>query len=140
MPDPIRIILVDDHDLIRESWKELLDKDGRFKVVAQCDNGNTAFEQAKALLPDVILMDVNMSPVNGFDATQRITDNLPSVKVIGVSINNSPKYALKMVSHGAHGFVTKTSVFSELKTAIEKVHEGETYICKEIRKKLPTEE
>jgi DNA-binding NarL/FixJ family response regulator len=133
-------MLVDDHDLIRESWKELLDKDERFEVIAQCDNGTEAFEKAKQLLPDIVLMDVNMTPVNGFDATQRISDHLPTVKVIGVSINNNPKYALKMVSHGAHGFVTKTSIFTELKAAIEKVYAGETYICKEIRKKLPTEE
>jgi len=133
-------MLVDDHDLIRESWKELLDKDERFEVIGQCNNGGEAFDRASQLLPDIVLMDVNMTPVNGFDATQRITDNLPSVKVIGVSINNNPKYALKMVNHGAHGFVTKTSIFQELKTAIERVYGGETYICKEIRKKLPTEE
>ena len=140
MPYPIRIILVDDHELIRESWKELLDKDSRFSVISQCANGEDAVEQAKQLVPDIVLMDVNMSPLNGFEATQQITEILPSVKVIGISINNTPKYALKMFAYGAFGYVTKTSVFAELKTAIEKVHEGEAYICAEIRKKLPIEE
>ena len=140
MPYPIRIILVDDHDLVRESWKTLLDKDNNFSVIALCKNGAEAIEQAQQLQPDIILMDINMSPVNGFEATQKITETFPSVKVIGVSINNNPKYAKKMLAHGAKGFVTKTSAFAELKTAIQKVHAGENYICQEINKKLAAEE
>ena len=135
MPHPIRIILVDNHDLVRESWKMLLDKDNNFSVIAQCRNGSEAVEQARNLLPDIILMDINMSPVNGFEATKIIAETLPSVKVIGVSINNNPKYATKMLALGAKGFVTKTSTFAELKTAMQKVHAGENYICQEIRKK-----
>ncbi len=140
MPYPIRIILVDDHDLIRESWKTLLDKDNDLSVIAECRNGAEAIEQAKNLLPDIILMDINMSPVNGFEATRKITEAFPSVKVIGVSINNNPKYATKMLSLGAKGFVTKTSPFAELKEAIKKVHDGENYICQEIKKRLAAEE
>jgi len=140
MPYPIRIILVDDHDLVRESWKMLLDKDSNFSVIAQCKNGSEAIEQTKNLLPDIILMDVNMSPVNGFEATQKITETFPSVKIIGVSINNTPKYATKMLALGAKGFVTKTSTFAELKTAMQKVYAGENYICQEILKKISPEE
>jgi DNA-binding NarL/FixJ family response regulator len=140
MPYPIRIILVDDHDLVRESFKMLLEKDNRFSIIAHSTNGAEAIEQAKSLLPDIILMDINMAPVNGFEATQKITGVNPSIKIIGVSINNNPKYAIKMMEHGAKGFVTKTSPFTELMTAIQKVYEGETYICNEIRIKLPTKE
>jgi two-component system invasion response regulator UvrY len=140
MPYPIRIILVDDHDLIRQSWKTLLENDNRFTVIAQCRNGVEAIEQARNLLPDIILMDINMSPVNGFEATEKISVTSPSVKIIGVSINNNPKYAAKMLALGGRGFVTKTSTFAELITAIQKVHDGEIYICQEIKKRLPAEE
>jgi DNA-binding NarL/FixJ family response regulator len=140
MPHPIRIILVDDHDLVRESWKTLLDKENSFSVIAQCKNGSEAIELAGALLPDIMLMDINMSPVNGFEATQKITESSPTVKIIGISINNNPRYATKMISLGARGFVTKTSPFSELKMAIQRVHNGESYICQEIHKKMNTED
>ena len=140
MPYPIRIILVDDHELVRESWKTLLDKENSFTVIAQCKNGSEAIQLAKELLPDIMLMDINMSPVNGFEATEKISETAPSVKIIGISINNNPKYATKMMALGAKGFVTKTSAFAELKTAIQKVHAGENYICHEIKKKLTAEE
>ena len=134
MPHPIRIILVDDHDLVRESWKVLFDKDDKFSIIAQCRNGNEAVEQTLALQPDIVLMDINMTPINGFEATQRILQGAPAVRVIGVSINNNPKYAVRMMELGAMGFVTKTSAFAELKSAIQKVHAGEKYICQEIQR------
>lgn len=136
MPNPIRIILVDDHELIRESWKFLLDKDPRFTVIAQCKNGAEAVEQAEKLLPDIMLMDINMTPVSGFEATQKIVETTPAVKIIGVSANNTLQYANKLLSVGAKGFVTKTSAFEELKTAIQKVFEGEIYVCMEVRKSV----
>lgn len=135
MTNSIRILLVDDHDLMRESWRMLLDKDDRFAVIGECRNGLEAIQGAQRLRPDIILMDVNMAPVNGFEATEKIMQTVPSTRIIGVSANNNPRYATKMFSHGAKGFVTKTSPFSELKTAIETVHKGETYLCDEIKKK-----
>ncbi|MBC7946559.1 MAG: response regulator transcription factor [Chitinophagaceae bacterium] len=133
---PIRVLLVDDHELVLESWKLLLDNDKRFTVIAQCSNGEDAVEQAKLLTPDVILMDINMEPINGFEATQRIASATPTIKIIGVSANNNPRYATKLLKLGGKGFVTKTSAFEELKTAIQKVHLGEDYICHELRDKL----
>jgi DNA-binding NarL/FixJ family response regulator len=140
MPYPIKIILVDDHDAMRESMKTLLDDDERFAVIAQCKNGNDAIEKAGALLPDIMLMDINMTPVNGFEATEKIMAAFPNINIIGISISNNPQYAIKMFEKGAKGFVTKTSAFSELKTAIQKVYEGEIYICDEIKKRLPSKE
>jgi two-component system, NarL family, invasion response regulator UvrY len=137
MPYPIKIILVDDHDAMRESMKTLLDDDERFSVIAQCKNGNDAIEKAGALLPDIMLMDINMTPVNGFEATEKITAAFTSIKIIGISISNNPQYAIKMFAQGAKGFMTKTSAFSELKTAIQKVYDGENYLCEEIKKKIP---
>ena len=140
MPYPIKIILVDDHDLVRESFRMLLEQDERFSIISNCKSGAEAIELSKKLLPDLMLMDINMSPINGFEAAKKITQTTPSVKVIGMSINNNPKYALKMLDHGAHGFVTKTSSFSELAHAIIKVYAGEKYICTEVKKKMPATE
>jgi DNA-binding NarL/FixJ family response regulator len=135
MPLPIRIILVDDHELVRDSLRILLEKDSRFDVVAQCKTGVEAIRQAKELAPDIILMDINMAPINGFETTKAVLEINPSIKIIGLSVNNSPQYAARMFEIGGRGFVTKTSAFTELKTAIQKVFEGERYICNEILKK-----
>jgi two-component system invasion response regulator UvrY len=133
-------MLVDDHDLVRESWQLLLDRDDRFNVIAQFNNGAEAIQQAANLLPDVILMDINMTPVNGFEATQKITEIVPLARIIGISINTNHSSVTKMLASGAKGFVTKTSPFDELKAAILKVHNGETYICEEIKKRYPGKE
>ena len=132
----IRIILVDDHKLIRESWKMLLENNSGIEVIADCDNGYEAFELSKELLPDILLVDINMSPLNGFSLTEKITETLPEVKVIGLSVSNQPKYASRMISLGAKGFLTKTSSLEEIQQGIMKVNTGEVYICDEIRKQL----
>ncbi len=134
----IRIILVDDHKAVRDAWHSLLEKDERFLVVAQCEDGRDAIEAAEQYIPDIILMDINMKHVSGFEATKKITETLPSVKIIGLSVNNHPGYAAKMMSLGARGFVTKNSPFSELTLAIIQVHQGIDYICDDIRKYQPT--
>ncbi|WP_051268056.1 response regulator [Terrimonas ferruginea] len=131
--EPIRIILVDDHDLTRNSLHQLLGNDRRFHIVAQCDNGMDAIHQADQLEHDIILMDINMSPVNGFQATKRIIGNSPGARIIGFSAHNHPRYATTLFSLGARGFVTKTSPFLELINAILQVHKGEQYLCEEVR-------
>ena len=134
LKEKIRIIIADDHDVLRESWKFFLERDDRFTVIGLCRNGLEAIEQVKALTPDIILMDSNMSVVNGFEATRKIIELIPSSKIIGVSVNTHPGYAVKMLELGARGFVTKNSPFSELIAAIVKVHQGDDYVCEEISK------
>lgn len=138
--DPIRIILVDDHKLVRESWKILLENNPRFRVIADCDNGHTAVENAEKLIPDVMLVDINMSPMNGFAVTERILETMPSMKIIGMSVNNQPKYAVRMVELGARGYLTKTSSLEEINHGIMEVYNGEFYICDEVRKNMPPSE
>ncbi|MCZ2460123.1 MAG: response regulator transcription factor [Chitinophagales bacterium] len=133
-PEQIRIMLVDDHRLILESWKLLLEKDPRFKIVAECESGAEAIREVKEMKPEIILMDINMSPVNGFDATEKISSLYPQIRIIGISINNHPDYARHIMKLGAKGFVCKDSSFEELTNAIIKVHQGSEYICLEIKK------
>ncbi|MEI2738043.1 MAG: response regulator transcription factor [Chitinophagaceae bacterium] len=135
--DPIRIILVDDHKIVRESWKILLENDPRFRVIANCDNGYSAIEKAVELVPDIMLVDINMSPLNGFAVTERMMVSVPSVKIIGISVNNQPVYALRMFELGARGYLTKTSPLEEIHFGIQEVYRGEIYICKEVKSHIP---
>ena len=132
----IRIMLVDDHQLVRESWKMLLEKNPRFHVIADCANGQMALEQILTLRPDIMLVDINMSPMNGFAITKSVLDILPSIRIIGLSVHNQPKYALRMMELGAKGFLTKTSTLEEINHGILAVHKGESYICEEVRKNM----
>ncbi len=135
--EPIRIILVDDHKLVRKSWKTLLENNPRFQVVADCDNGNSAIEQAEEFAPDIMLVDINMSPLNGFMVTERVLEKFPKVKIIGLSVNNQAKYANKMVALGARGYLTKTSPLEEINRGIMEVHNGNQYICEEVKRHMP---
>jgi DNA-binding NarL/FixJ family response regulator len=137
---PIRIILVDNHQLVRESWKILLENNPRFEVIADCDNGHSAIEHARKLSPDIMLIDINMSPFNGFAVTEQIIEKIPSVRIIGISVSNQTKYATDMMKLGARGYLTKTSPLEEIIHGILEVHRGELYICKEILRNIPPDE
>jgi DNA-binding NarL/FixJ family response regulator len=132
----IRIVLVDDHQVVRETWKLLLQQEKRFEIIAECSSGAEAISCAQSMLPDIMLMDVNMSPVNGFEATRKICKLVPGTRIIGVSINNQPTYARNMMKLGAKGYVTKNSGSDEMIRAIIEVHKGNLYICEEVRSKM----
>jgi DNA-binding NarL/FixJ family response regulator len=139
MDETIRLVIVDDHTLMRETWKLVLQRDPRINVIAECASGEEAIRCANLVSPDVMLMDINMSPVNGFEATQTITASHPEIRIIGISINNQPAYARNMLQLGARGYVTKNSPREEMVKAILTVMEGGVYICDEIRQKMPPE-
>lgn len=136
----ITILLVDDHKLIRDSWSFILNSDQRFRVIGETSNGEEAIEMVKSLSPDIILMDVNMTPVNGFDATRQITKITPSSKIIAVSMHTMPAYAKRMMQLGAMGYVTKNSSKDEMIKAIIEVSEGKKYICDEVKTILAQKE
>ena len=134
--DAVRIIIADDHAQVRKTWKMLLQTDKQMNVIAECSSGEEVIQSARELNPDVILMDINMSPINGFDATKEIVKSHPHIKIIGVSINNQPAYARHMIDMGAKGYVTKNSSKEEMIMAIMEVLKGNNYICKEITDKM----
>jgi DNA-binding NarL/FixJ family response regulator len=136
----ITILLVDDHKLIRDSWSFILNSDPRFSVIAETSNGDDAVEIVKSLKPDIILMDVNMTPVSGFDATRQIIKIAPETKVIAVSMHSMPAYAKRMMQLGAMGYVTKNSSKDEMIKAIIEVSEGKKYICEEVKNILAQKE
>lgn len=138
--DVIRIVITDDHQLMRETWKLLLEQHEGLEVIALCNNGAEAIEVAQTHKPDIMLLDINMSPVNGFEATRKITKLAPSVRIIGMSVNNQTAYARNMMQLGARGYVTKNSPREEMIQAIQEVHNGRKYICEEIQKKMERED
>ncbi len=138
--DKITILLVDDHKLIRESWSFILNSDPRFLVVGETSNADEAVEIAKTQKPRIVLMDINMTPVNGFDATKLVRKFSPSSKIIGISMHSMPAYARRMLQLGAMGYVTKNSSKDELLTAIVDVNRGKKYICEEVKNILAQQE
>jgi len=135
----IRVVIVDDHQMVRETWRMILQKDERIDVIAECSSGQEAIETAASHAPDVMLMDINMSPVNGFEATREICTAHPHIKIIGVSIQNQPGYARNMLRLGAKGYVTKNSPKEEMIEAIIQVQNGQTFLCNEMAERMTRE-
>jgi DNA-binding NarL/FixJ family response regulator len=138
--EKLSILLVDDHKLIRDSWAFILNSDPRFNVVAEANSGEEAIELAREKRPQIVLMDVNMTPVNGFDATKQIHKVSPDSKIIGVSMHSMPAYAKRMLQLGAMGYVTKNSSRQEMVNAIVEVNNGKKYICEEVKNILAQQE
>ncbi|HEY4061956.1 MAG TPA: response regulator transcription factor [Puia sp.] len=129
----ISIMIVDDHTLIRETWSFLLGKNENFDVVAECGDGERAIELARDRRPDVVLLDINMAPMSGFDVLKMIRKYSPGSKIIGVSMHSQPAYAKKMLRLGAKGYVTKNSPRQEMLEAISEVSNNHVYICQEVK-------
>lgn len=138
--EKITILLVDDHKLIRDSWSFILNSDPRFTVIGETNSGEEAIDIASKKKPDIILMDVNMSPINGFDATKQIHKLSPDSRIIAVSMHTMPAYAKRMLQLGAMGYVTKNSSKEEMITAIVEVSHGNKYICDEVKAILAEQE
>jgi DNA-binding NarL/FixJ family response regulator len=131
--DKITILIVDDHKLIRDTWSFILNSDPRFQVIAETDSGKDAIDLAENNHPNIVLMDINMSPMNGFEATKEIRKVSPDSKIIGVSMHSQPAYAKKMLQVGAMGYITKNSSKEEMIGAISEVAQGNKYICHEVK-------
>jgi DNA-binding NarL/FixJ family response regulator len=134
IPEKIRILIADEHDMIRQTWKLLLEQDPRFRVVAECNNSEQLMLLLNENFPDVILMDINIGPTNGFETTRMIIQQWPEAKIIGLAINDRAVYAKNLLVLGAKGYVTKDSSRYEMTEAISEVMQGKEYICKDVKK------
>ncbi len=128
----ISILIADDHKLIRETWAYILNSDPRFDVIGCCSNSEEAVKMSEEKHPDVVLMDINMIPFSGIEATRQIREVSPQSFVIGVTMHSQPAYARKMLQHGASGYVTKNSSREEMVDAILEVAKGNKFLCEEI--------
>ena len=128
----VRVVIADDHNMVREAWALLLSRDPRVSIVATCENGEKAIHICKELHPDVVLMDINMEPINGIEATKAIREFSSRIKIIGISVHTDLPYLNALMHAGADGYVTKNSPGEEMIKAIMLVVKGEKYFCKEI--------
>jgi len=126
-------MIVDDHTLIRETWSFLLGRNENFEVIAELGDGQKAIDIARDKRPHIVLLDINMAPLNGFDVLKMIRKLSPGSKVIAVSMHSQPAYAKKMLRLGAKGYVTKNSPKQEMLDAITEVNKGNIYICQEVK-------
>ena len=136
MTKKVRIIIADDHLLIAETWATLINLDPEFEVVKVYDNTKTMIDEITEVRPDVAILDININPFSGIEATTMVKKLAPGAKIIGVSMHNQPSFAKKMIRNGAMGYVTKNSSKLEMYEAIRSVMKGEKYICAEIQKNI----
>jgi len=136
MTNKIRIIIADDHLLIAETWASLINMDPNFEVVRVYDNTKSLIDEITEIKPDVAILDININPFSGIEATKMIKKLAPGTRVIGVSMHNQPSFAKKMMRNGAMGYVTKNSSKQEMYDAIKSVMNGQKYICAEIQKNI----
>jgi two-component system invasion response regulator UvrY len=133
MSKKITVLIADDHKLIRDTWAFLINSDKRFSVIGETGNAEEAVAMAVSLRPDIILMDISIQPIDGFEATRRILEKMPGAKIIGVSMYSQPAMARKLIRCGGKGYVTKQSPKEEMLKAIEEVMNGKQYICEDIK-------
>ncbi len=133
MQPPIRIVLADDHDLMRTTIEQILQQNNHLELVASCNNGNDAIEKTLLLQPEFLLIDMVMKPINGLQVAEKIKKSLPNTKIIAFSSHSNPGYARAFLELGTNGFLVKGSMGNELLTAIEAVNNGNIYLCSEIK-------
>lgn len=136
MAKKIKIIIADDHLLIAETWATLINMDPEFEVVKVYDNTKSLIDEITDVKPDIAILDININPFSGIEATKMIKKLAPGTKIIGVSMHNQPSFAKRMIRNGATGYVTKNSNKNEMYDAIRAVMKGEKYICAEIQKNI----
>jgi DNA-binding NarL/FixJ family response regulator len=130
--NPITVLLVDDHPLIRKAWAFLLTQNPRFRLIAECESGELAVELSKQLCPNIVIMDIRMKGISGIEATQMIRKSCPDSKIIGLSFHDQPDLPQQIIEQGARGYLSKSSAPDEIYKAIVEVHEGRIYICQEM--------
>ena len=129
---PIRLLIVDDHPVVREGLGHCLATFPNLEIAGQASDGEEALRKARQLLPDIILMDVEMPQMNGLAATELLREELPHIKVLILSMHSSAEYVLRIVQSGACGYVLKAVAVAELVKAIEMVNAGETFFSSDV--------
>lgn len=128
----IRVLLADDHKILRSGMCGLLESEPGIKVVAQAEDGRTAVRLCREHAPDVVLMDISMHDMNGIEATRQIMVNCPGAKVVILSMYSGQKFVADVFRAGASGYLLKDCDFGEVVSAIRAVLAGETYLCPQI--------
>lgn len=126
----ITVVLADDHTILRDGLRFLLEAAGGIQVIATASNGQEAIQQAAQHCPDVVVMDISMPLMNGIEATQQISAICKNTKVLILSMHHTSEYVQRAQRAGAHGYLLKDSAGAELITAVRALHAGEQYYSK----------
>lgn len=124
----IKIMITDDHSMIREGLKNLLELDGDIEVIAEAVDGEDCLDKLLTVTPDVLLLDINMPKMNGLEVLKKLKERKSKVKVLVLTVHNETEYLMKAVEIGINGYVLKDSESAELKRAICAINDGENYI------------
>ena len=130
----IRVLVVDDHTIIRDGICALLALAGDIEVVGEATNGNEALNKVRELNPDVVLMDIAMPIMGGLEATRRISKEFPKTKVLVLTQYDDKEYFFPVIESGASGFISKAAASSELTTGIRSVYRGDSYLSPAVTK------
>lgn len=127
-----RIIIADDHKIVRDGLRALLEKEPGMEVVAEAEDGRMAVRFARQLAPDVVIMDIGMPDLNGIDATRQIVAEVSGVKIIALSMHSDKRFVAQMFKAGASAYLLKDCAFEELSRAVKAVLANQTYLSPEI--------
>jgi len=130
----IRLLLVDDHPVVRKGMRSCLQGTGHIEIVDEAVDGREALAKVKALSPDVVLMDIDMPNMDGLEATKSIRKDFPNIRVLILSIHSNKEYVLQIIRSGAQGYVLKDAPLADLVRAIESVDSGEAFFSPDVNK------
>ncbi|HEY3346658.1 MAG TPA: response regulator transcription factor [Nitrospirota bacterium] len=136
MGEMLKILLVDDHTIVRQGLRALLESQEGFQVVGEADNGRDAVKKAQELQPDVVIMDIAMPILNGLEATRQIKKIMPEVKIVALTMYNDEEYVFQILKSGASGYLIKETAANELITAINSVKGGNPFFSPLISRKI----
>lgn len=136
MTNEVKIMLVDDHAVVRAGVRRLIEQDDRFLVVFEADSGESAYQQYGVCMPDIIIMDLSMPGMGGMEATSRIITRYPSAKILILSMHENAAFANQAFKAGAKGYLSKNGLAEELTYALEHIVSGLTYMSSNISTKI----
>ena len=125
---PVNVMIADDHSMIREGLKNLLELDGDIKVISEAENGIDCLSKLENVKPDILLLDINMPKMNGLEVLEELKSQKCELKVLVLTVHNEVEYLMKAIEIGVSGYILKDSESSELKKAIFSIMDGENYI------------
>src|SRR5512142_2126748 len=136
MPNSIRVLLADDHVMLRQGTVALLRRERDIQVVAEAGNGQEAVDLARQLKPDIVVMDVRMPVLSGIEATRRIRETMPEIQVLVLTAHDDDQYVFSLLEAGASGYLLKTAPISDLVKAVRQVRDGESPLDPSIARKV----
>jgi len=134
--DKKKIVIAEDHTILRAGLKALLMSNPKFEIIGEADNGRDAIRRVIELKPDLVIMDLSMPGMNGMDAVREIKDRMPEVKALVLTVHAEEEYVLASLQAGANGYVLKDATQNELLIAAERVLEGKTYLSPDVTEKV----